>query len=159
MAGTIIKQGVGRSGAAYTATQSGGKGMVSWRIDGIENVLVNINNELMKIKGRSKMGLAAAAAEVLNDADTVSPKVPIDTGKLRASRFIDPKKQAETGDPYVELGYGTKYAAAVHEMMDSIAGNPINWSRPGSGPKFLQASLTRNRHRILVIVGDFAQIK
>lgn len=159
MAGTIIKQGVGRSGAAYTATQTGGKGMVSWRIDGIENVTANINAQLMKIKGRSKMGLLAAASEVLKDADTTPPKVPVDKGKLRASQFIKPKKQAATGDPYVELGYGTKYAAAVHEMMQSISGNPINWSRPGSGPKFLQASLTRNRHRILVVVQDFAEIR
>lgn len=159
MAGTIIKQGVGRSGAAYTARQTGGKGMVSWRIDGIENVVANINRELMEIKARSEIGMVAAASFVLNDTDKTPPLIPIDQGDLRSSRFIKPLKKPGSGDPYVELGFGTKYAAAVHEMMQSPSGKPIKWKRPGSGPKFLQASLTRNATRIVEIISHFAEIK
>jgi len=151
----IIKSGVGRSGVAYKATQGKG-GMVSWHLAGVDKVTANINKELLKIKSRSMLGLKVAAAEVLRSADTTPPKVPADTGVLRSSTFIDPKTRR--GDPYVELGYGTKYAAAVHEMMQSISGKPINWKRPGSGPKFLEASLKRNSNKVVQIVGQYAKI-
>lgn len=156
MAGTIVKQGVGRSGAAYQATRSGG--VTSWRIDGIENVLANINEELRKITQRSAIGLKVAAAEVLLSADTVTPKVPMEFGILRGSTFIEDHK-TPMGYPYVELGYGTKYAAAVHEMMSSPSGKPIKWKREGSGPKFLEASLKRNSQKIVQIVAKYAEIK
>ena len=73
------------------------------------------------------------------------------------SRFVEPFK-TPTGDPFVLLGYWANYAAAVHEMMQSVTGKPINWSRPGSGPKFLEASLKRNSTRILMIVRRYSEI-
>jgi hypothetical protein len=147
-----VIRGVGRSGAAWS--YSGG----NWRIEGIERVTANINKELKKIKGRSAAGLISAANHVLTDADKTPPKVPEDKGQLRNSRFVDPKRR-KGGDPYVDLGYQTNYAAAVHEMLQSPLGYPINWNRLGSGPRFLQASLDRNRLIILETIRKHAQIK
>jgi len=145
-------KGVGRNGVGWTRTQHSARGMKTWRIDGIENVTENINAALMGIKRRSAAGLILAAKLVLNDADSgTSPLVPEDLGFLRQSGFQTAHTKPN-GDPYVVLGYNKNYAAAVHEMMQSPSGKPINWSRPGSGPKFLQASLRRNTQKILEIV-------
>jgi len=144
--------GVGRSGSRWFYGKIPGSNVTGFRIDGIEDVTRNINNVLRGMKGRSHAGLLAAANYVLNDADQTSPRVPALTGALRSSRFAEPQTSMD-GDPFVILGYKANYAAAVHEMMSSPSGMPINWTRPGSGPKFLQASLFRNAGNIPAIVG------
>ena len=150
--------GVGRNGVGWsvtggTAKQGGGLTRQNWRLEGIENVTANINAALMEIQSRSAAGLILAAKMVLDDADSgTSPLVPEDIGNLRSSRFQNAHKKPTNGDPYVTLGYHANYAAAVHEMMESPSGKPINWSRPGSGPKFLEYSLKRNEKKILEIV-------
>jgi len=141
--------GVGRNGVGWSRT---GGTLHTWRIDGIEDVTKNINAALMEIQNRSAAGLVLAAKTVLNDADSgTSPLVPEDFGPLRSSTFTTSRKKAN-GDPFVRLGYNANYAAAVHEMMESPSGKPINWTRPGSGPKFLEASLKRNEQKILEII-------
>ena len=128
-----------------------------WRITGIEKVEANINKELAKIKLKSSAGLVMAASEVLVDADKTPPLVPVDFGPLRESTHVDPPYKTPEGDPYVVFGYSANYAAAVHEMMQSPSGKPINWSRPGSGPKFFEASLKRNKKKILRIIKEANQ--
>jgi hypothetical protein len=145
--------GVGRSGGkwAFQGRSGPGAGMV-WRLHGIELVTANVNAVLKKMKLSGHAGLVSAANYVLTDADRgQSPKIPALTGTLRASRFAEPLTTAK-GDPFVLLGYSANYAAAVHEMMISPSGKPIDWTRPGSGPKFLQSSLTRNASKITAIV-------
>jgi len=150
--------GVGRNGVAWQRTggnlkQGGGLTKQHWRLQGVEDVTRNINAALMEIQNRSAAGLVYAAKTVLNDADSgTSPLVPEDTGFLRSSTFTTSHKKPSNGDPFVRLGYNENYAAAVHEMMESPSGNPINWTRPGSGPKFLEASLKRNKDKILEII-------
>ena len=160
MAGRLFKVGTGRAGGVYTghigSTSGGG---VSWRIDGIENVMGNIQKQLYGIEIRSATGMKMAARLVLSSAEVTSPKVPVDTGKLRHSTFVDPDKSAAPGTISVEFGYGTKYAAAVHEMFDSVSGRPINWSRPGSGPKFFEASIKRNSIEVVQTIAKYAEIK
>ena len=131
---------------------------MGFRIDGIENVMANINEELQKMKLKSHLGLHAAARYVLTDADIGTPPlVPQDTGNLRSSTFAEPFT-SENGEPFVLFGYKAGYAAAVHEMMYSISGRPINWQRPGSGPKFFEASIKRNTRQVLYIVADYVRV-
>lgn len=142
--------GIGRSGVAWT---SSGNKRGTWRLSGVENVTRRLNEEFMKMKIKGGAGLVLAAAHVLADAEKTPPLVPVDFGNLRNSTFVNPPKiDKKTQLVYVQLGYGTNYAAAVHEMMQSPSGKPINWSRPGSGPKFFEASLKRNSRRIIEIV-------
>ena len=51
----------------------------------------------------------------------------------------------------VIFGFTAYYAALVHEMVASSSGKPINWTRPGSGPKFFEAAVKRNSNIINVI--------
>lgn len=153
-----IRTGIGRtSGSRWWHGQTAG-GFAGFRIDGIETVMGNINMELEKMKLKSHLGLVAAANFVLTDADIGSyPLVPQDTGNLRSSRFVEPLT-APGGDPFVLYGYRANYAAAVHEMMYSVSGRPINWTRPGSGPKFFEASIKRNSNAVIRIVADYARV-
>jgi hypothetical protein len=150
-------RGIGRSGGGWSYGRGPGGGMV-WRLEGVELVTANINAVLQKMKLSGHRGLLSAANYVLTDADVgQSPLVPALTGNLRSSRFAEPFTTAK-GEPFVVLGYTANYAAAVHEMLTSPSGKPIDWSRPGSGPKFLQASLTRNADKIAVIVAKHVEL-
>lgn len=155
-------------------------------IKGIDKVLSNLNKEIQAIQERSLKGLIIAGAEVLNDVDKTSPLIPVDLGNLRSSRFLvskigtqnaSPSFKNDRGDaaqlsydhaqavadarsaisgirmPVVILGYSANYSIPVHEREDVK-----NWSRPGSGPKFLEASLKRNKAKILQTIKDNAKI-
>jgi hypothetical protein len=156
--GQVMAMGIGKtSGSKWWLGKTTG-GFAGYRIDGIEQVMANINEELQKMKLKSHLGLIAAANYVLTDADIGTPPlVPHLTGNLRSSRFVEPLS-GEKGEPFVLFGYEANYAAAVHEMMYSVSGRPINWTRPGSGPKFFEASIKRNQRQVLFIVADYAKI-
>lgn len=149
----VYATGVGRAGAKWAVTGSG-VGKV-WKIEGIENVMRNVNSHLMRMKFKSAAGMVSAANYILVDADSRTPPlVPEDTGNLRDSRFTTPLRKPVTKDPYVVFGYEANYAAAVHEMLKSPTGKPINWNRPGSGPRWFEASIKRNTPKVIAIVGE-----
>ena len=68
-------------------------------------------------------------------------------GKISSIRF-----------PVLIMGFGANYAVFVHEMVDK-SGVKINWSRPGSGPKFFESAINRNKDKVLQIIRDNAKIK
>ncbi len=59
-----------------------------FKLEHVDTILANLNKELEKIEGRGLIGLLAAAAHIFDDMDKTSPRIPIDTGNLRASFFI-----------------------------------------------------------------------
>lgn len=150
--------GRGRSGTRWAFGPAGGTNITGFHLEGVEDVARNMNKALERMKGKSTLGLLSAANFILTDADIGrSPLVPHRTGKLRASRFAEPFKTA-VGDPFVVYGYGANYAAAVHEMLTSPSGLPIDWTRPGSGPKFFEASIKRNSGKVLGIVAKHSSL-
>lgn len=122
-------------------------------IKGLEKVKANLQRELKKIQGQTIVGLLEAAAFIRRDMEETPPLIPLDTGNLRASWFTIPTKV--NGLPVVLIGFEANYAVFVHEMVDRGAG--INWSRPGSGPKFFEAALFRNKDKILEIIASNAK--
>lgn len=76
-------------------------------------------------------GLKVVGHEILKDADEVEPKIPVDTGELQDSGFVE-----ETDDGVI-VGFSADHAILVHEKLDP----GINWSRPGSGGDFLRSKL------------------
>jgi len=83
------------------------------------------------------------AAIVLKDAITEEPTAPKNKGTLRRSQKIE-RPKVEHGAISIEIGFNTEYAAKLHE-----APSNWNWSEPGSGPKFLEAKLSRNREKYM----------
>ena len=67
------------------------------------------------------LGLEAESAPI-------TPVADVDGGNLRRSSQV---KQIRQG---YSVGYYTDYAIYVHEMTDP----GVNWSTPGTGPKYLQ---------------------
>ena len=125
-------------------------------IKGMDVVLRNLNREIDALELRSKAGLIEAAILIRVGMDSTPPLIPIDTGNLRASWFTASFEL--NGQIGIVLGFNANYAIFVHEMMDN-SGKKINWSRPGSGPKFFEAALKRNKENVLNILKRNMQIR
>jgi hypothetical protein len=129
------------------------------RIKGFNEVMRNLNREIRNIEGRTMQGLIGSAAYIRADMEHTQPLIPVGiTGNLRASWFVTPYKGAKKTIGLI-MGFSANYAVYVHEMMESSLGNAINWSRPGSGPKFFESAIKRNVNVILGIIKATAQIK
>lgn len=140
-------------------------------LKGLDTVLKNLNKEIKAIEGRSVEGMGLAVMAIRADIDAVPPLVPMGpsaaqveelkkigiyreqgTGNLRASWFSEPL-MLPIG-PAVIFGHSVNYAAYVHEMIGAT-----HWSRPDSGPKWLQAAIRRTKERTLRIIAENARIK
>ena len=122
------------------------------QILGLDKVGANLNKEILKIKGRSMKGLIEAAAFIRRDMEQTDPKIPVDTGNLRASWFTTTIRQ--TVNIFgVLMGFTANYAVWVHEMVDAV------FKRPGAGAKFFEYALKRNKQKILEIIRNNARIR
>lgn len=120
-------------------------------IHGLDKILRNLNKEMTKITGGTMRGLVKSAIVIRQDMEKTSPKIPIDTGNLRASYFTNPHYIDR--DPAVTLGFTAFYAWFVHENIGAT------FKRPGAGAKFLEESLKRNAGRVIEIIRREARIK
>jgi len=128
-------------------------------IVGLDNLMQNLNKELEKNKLQSLAGFTRVGTLINREVMTVSPTVPIDTGNLRGSWFVEFMTDAVTQNTGMRFGFSANYAMYVHERVegapwgDGVVGN-INWNAPGSGPKFLEAAIKRNTEKILLIMKE-----
>ncbi len=97
-------------------------------------------------------------------------RVPVDTGALMSTGKVTlPVVEGE--EITVTLGYGDEsvgYALYVHEALEgarapsdnwswtkkAAAGGQIAWTRPGSGPKYLENPVKENQDRLPGLVRD-----
>jgi len=127
------------------------------KIVGMPEVMKNLNAEIKAIKGRTMKGMYEAVAFIRTDMDKKEPLIPIGrTGYLRKSWFTTALKTLRLIG--LIMGFSANYAIFVHEMVDK-SNKKINWSRPGSGAKFFQSAISRNKDEILKIIAKNAQIK
>lgn len=66
--------------------------MAKTYIKGLDKVLKNLNKEIENIKGRTLKGFIQSAVLIRRDMEDTSPKIPVDTGNLRASWFVATSK-------------------------------------------------------------------
>lgn len=125
------------------------------QITGLDKVIANLNKEIQNIEERSMKGLIEAEIIVRRDMENTPPLVPVDTGNLRGS-WASSGLRLPSG-PIRIMGFTANYALWAHENMQRPKYE--NPSRPGSGPKFLEASLKRNHEKILNVIGTSAKIK
>lgn len=99
---------------------------------------------------------------------TADTKIDITTGnaqktkaaKARLSRVnkaILPavQKRIKGNHLAIVFGFSANYAVYVHENI-----NPdVKWGRPGSGPKFFEAHIKRNKDKVIRIIQNHAKIK
>jgi len=131
------------------------QGISQARIIGFDNVIKNLNLEILAIEGYSRKGLRECAKFIQRDVETNEPLTPILTDKMRLSWEVHPAHDTPIADRKfgIRFGYSANYALWVHEMVDAK-----NWTRPGSGPKWLEASINRNHGDLLQIVASETKI-
>ncbi len=115
-------------------------------------VFARLNRELLAVEGRTHNGMYAAVKHLEFQMDTVSPMVPEDTRNMRKSWYILGAKRAM--NPIINAGYRAPYAGYVHE-----AWHVQNWTRPGSGAKWLQIHFARNIEEMKLIIAANARVK
>lgn len=152
--------------------------MAKVKLKGMETVMKNLHKDIEKIEGFTMKGLIRSVIIIRRDMDKTAPLIPIDTGNLRASFFtvagrtffqeplpdLAPTKfkgddadklsfdhdaaiqsaKAEVGSKLmVMFGFSANYATWAHEAVD------YKFKRPGSGAKFMESSIARNKDKIL----------
>lgn len=94
----------------------------------------------------TQKGLFNAANEALRDAVEEQPYAPWKLGNLAGSKEVHAPKSPT--DLAIEFGFNIVYAARLHE--DGKPG--WNWTKPGSGPKYLSTKLARFKDKYMKIV-------
>lgn len=106
-----------------------------------------------KIPEAGRQGAFKVAAQLLLDADEVEPKTPLKEGHLKGSKKIDVEDTADGGFD-ISAGFNIDYASYVHEMvpLEAYGEKQINWTEPGSGPKYLESKIYMFKDKYLEII-------
>jgi hypothetical protein len=157
---------------------------VSVKIQGMDKVMKNLNDQVSAMKDKTIQGLLASAAYIRRDMGKVSPLVPVDTRNLDHSffitaavptppdageaRFIGKEAPRMTAD-HAQAKMNGKAVAAASRNPLVVMGFSANYAaevhetendykRPGSGPKFFEQAINRNTKKVLEIIGNYAKV-
>lgn len=114
---------------------------------GLPEVLRNLSKAVKGIEGKTADGLLEAAVFIKGESQEV---VPHRDGFLIRSAFSD----VDRNTLVARVGYTAKYAPYVHEMPEWY-----NYTKPNTGPKFLERPLKENHRTILHIIANRAKFK
>ncbi len=129
------------------------------KLEGLDEVMKNLNVEINEVEGRTTAGLFAAGLVVQAESQR---RVPVEYGVLRASAYT----RLSIEDPNsVEVGYTASYALSVHENMEqTLKGQPrpsgigVYWG-PHGQPKFLESAARDKTEEVLEIVAQYANVE
>lgn len=117
-------------------------------VNGLQDVLRNLNREIQGIENRTLTGLGKVGLFIKGESVEM---VPQDKGILINSAY---HQTANTSNgPVVRIGYTAKYAPYVHEMPETY-----NYSKAGTGPKFLEKPVKDNYNFILELIRRNAHV-
>ncbi len=114
-------------------------------VTGGNAVLANLAAAIQSIENATNEGLLAAGLFVQGESQEFTP---VEFGVLNNSAFT-----RQNGNLNVAIGYTAEYAAFVHEMPASN-----NFTKPDTGPKFLEKAAVNNIPQILAIIRARAAI-
>ena len=144
------------------------------KIEGLDIFLDKFSTRLMK---DAKQNVSAALYQRGEKIMAASKEVvPVDAGALIGTGQVTLPTEDGSGVIEVTVGYGDEsvdYALYVHEelfnvgralayditthkrsLVDASSGGPINWTRPGSGPKYLERPFNEQAPEVLGDVRD-----
>src|ERR1035441_109186 len=120
---------------------------IQMSVTGLKQLTDKLLSNMPKARQAVKAELYQFSEEVMKDSLEVVPWL---TGTLAGTGKV--QSPVEDGNVItVTMGYGDEavgYALYVHEEMNSPKGNPINWTRPNSGPKFLENPLKAKQDQL-----------
>ena len=150
-------------------------------VSGLDKTLKNLNETVEKIEGKTLKGLIRAVIEIRRTSNKDIPKIPVDTGNLRASWFTVTSKgsiQAGAspnfkGDGSSKLGNSHSATLSDVKSMKVVSEGPFllfgysayyavyvheavekTFNREGAGALFLQTAIDNNWD---VIIGKIAK--
>lgn len=131
---------------------------ISMRMIGVTQLQEALKSKESILKRTTMAGLIKVAMHIKQSMEEVPPLMPEDTGLMRTRFQIRPIPGVDKTPDKVLLGWpntgADEYAPYVHEMTQPPYEHPINWSRPGSGPKFFEAAVKRTIPLIPSIVAN-----
>lgn len=90
---------------------------------------------------------------ILKDAIEEKPYAPHKSGHLWRSQKVElPKKIGKAFEAV--FGFNTPYAARLHEAPDNWS-----WTLKGSGPKYLEVKLIKNKNKYMLMITKRARAK
>lgn len=100
----------------------------------------------------SRVGVAEGESpefsDIGHDGKTI-PGAAARAAEAHSSILAEAQAEAESSKGLtVIFGYASAYAAAVHENMEES----VNWSRPGSGPKFFESAIERSQDEVVRLI-------
>lgn len=115
----------------------------------MEGVLKNLQKVIDSIEDASPQGLLYAVQPIYDESQRL---VPVDTGDLRASGFIETRRRLRGAQVVVGYARGGRphYAALVHERLDFF-------HQPPTQAKYLEEPAVRNLGNILPRYIEFVQ--
>ncbi len=119
------------------------------KVRGLKEVRRRLNKELDFMDDGIRKGLQAAGIFIKAESKEVAPH---DLGILINSAYCSTGKTAKGWT--LRIGYTAKYAPYVHEMPASN-----NFSKPGTGPKFLFNPIIENQNTILRIIQNRMRVR
>lgn len=128
------------------------------KLEGLDRVMRNLNQEILAIKGRTVGGMLKGARVVLREAQR---RVPVEYGDLKNSGYASVSTDGES----VDIGFTAPYAVAIHENMEQkLKGKPRpsgigKYWGPSGEPKYLQNAVTAKKSEVLRIVAEDAKIE
>lgn len=97
--------------------------------------------------------MIAVLPKILKDAITEEPRAPHKTGHLWRRQKIElPKKIGKKIEAI--FGFNVPYAAKVHEAPDNW-----KWTLEGSGSKFLEVKLIRNKEKYYFEIVEYVRAR
>jgi hypothetical protein len=134
---------------------------ITLRIEGLEEAAKDVPDAAAKLGAEIGKALFQFAEEVMGESKL---RVPVLTGTLMNTGHVEPP--ALEGEILsVTMGYGgpaASYALYVHEALEGAVppnpnwswfkkvarGGQIDWTRPGSGPKYLEMPLKEKQDQL-----------
>ena len=133
-------------------------------VTGVDQVIANMNKAVEDIEQGAFEGVLKAATFVQGEAIEITPQK---TGVLIGSSFTSFDREHVAA----RVGYTAKHAPFVHEMPDPFPRNPaegtglffgffpVQWTKPGTGNKFLQKAVDLNLSTIFKFIFEKTKSK
>jgi len=129
--------------------------MAAGFLSGMVKVTANLTREIAAMKGRSVTGMASALSFVRHAS---TDKVPWKTGNLAGS--VHTKVLKQPSGPVGAIWYTAEYAAIVHEINKHWkTGTQFQYSKSGTGWKFLEHAISENHAVILDLLRKHSKIQ
>lgn len=132
-------------------------------VDGLDKINRSLKTFIAMNEKGAFLGIQKATVFIKGESQEITPHK---FGVLVGSAFSSTDRNSLTG----RIGYTAKYAPFVHDMPDPTINNaggatgffvkvrPVNWTKAGTGNKFLKKAINNNFQAVLNIIAKKTQL-